>query len=206
MRVCELSASAIEKVLHSNQEKHGAFGSVFPYNKFQLIKLYRVMFSAEVSWQEKVMIYKNKDKQYQMEGKKLKYLCQRCEQLEKSESGSYIDAVVTYQDYPIGIIMKWYQGYEELQKIYPTLSPASKKMVELKIWKRILELEQVGIYPYDLKGKNTLIHPGSLDTVLIDLDDGATKCASLPYKWHKETEKDVLTHYQGMIKELRMVK
>lgn len=202
MRVCELSAQTIEGLFHKGQEGSGAFGTVVPYNRGQLIKLYQTVFCSDLPWQSKIREKIAQDKKYKMEGKKLHYLYHKCAQIEKSRSGSYIDAVATYQDYPIGVIMKWYQEHQELRKIYPTLSPASKKIVELKIWRRVLDLEQVGIYPYDLKGDNVLVHPRNLDTVLIDLDDGATKCDP-SLKWKTESEKDVEKSYQRMISYLR---
>ena len=104
---------------------------------------------------------------------KTNILKQLISHLDKSNS-PLIEGVVMYNGYPIGIIMKNYSEYKELNEIFLELNNDEKIIVRDKIEFLLNDLVKNDIYVRDIKFANFVINKGSLDVKIIDLDDQGT--------------------------------
>ncbi len=92
-------------------------------------------------------------------------------------SNSYsplIKGVIMYGDYPIGVLMEYYIGYEQLNKIINQLDSNSITIIKAKIKFLVYDLINNEIYPRDIKFDNILVNEDTLDVKIIDLDDQET--------------------------------
>ncbi len=83
----------------------------------------------------------------------------------------YINKVLYYRGYKIGIEMNYYKNYLKLSKSLNLLKKDDVKDIIQKISDKLNELYSYNIYPNDLSIDNILINPETHDIILIDLDD-----------------------------------
>lgn len=108
-----------------------------------------------------------------------------------SEIG-YINKVLYYKGYKIGIEMNIHKNYIKLHKAINKLSKDEKEIITQKIDNKLDELINNNIFPIDLSSSNILINLETLDVVLIDLDDIWTRYESDEYFEEKPLIKEGL--------------
>lgn len=201
MEIYEMSGERALQLLHSPKPiGDGAYGWVLPYTDDLLFKLYYSEFYDTINWTTMEQLEKNiEDNKSRFGVKDFRRLKEKCERLELCKNGTYIRGIATYKDYPLGIIMKWYKEHQTFEKLCPILSPEQRKYVLSQAKEQLLELIELGIFATDVKVDNILVHPESLDTVLIDLDDDMTAYRKKCTRAYREM---ALDSYNSMIKTL----
>lgn len=213
MEVYEMSGERVLQFFQSSRGiGQGAYGHVIPFTKDLLFKLYYSEFSQTMRRPtiERLEEEINHNKLW-FGIKDFSELKKKCERLELCKKGTYLRGIVTYKNYPIGVVMKWYKQYRTLERIYCQLLNKEKKYVLSEVKRQLLELLELGIFATDVKEDNVLVHPKNLDTVLIDLDDDMTRYfgaifADEPTSYSKDDLKefrgDVFESYDAMVKNL----
>lgn len=95
--------------------------------------------------------------------------------LELLSQLGYINKVLYYKGYKIGIEMKNYQNYKSLCDAAMYLDMDGIKIIIDIIRLKLDELLTLNIFPRDLTSNNILVDINTLDVVLIDLDDICTR-------------------------------
>lgn len=158
----------------------GSNGIVSIYDETTLAKIHfkaikNSYYSNDLSFvDDEIAEVKSLDKQMEKLGlDKLSILKRLITQLNNSYS-PLIKGIIMYKDYPIGILMEYYIGYEQLNKNVTQLDSDSLIIIREKIKFLLYDLINNEIYPRDIKFDNILINRDTLDVKLIDLDDQET--------------------------------
>ena len=98
--------------------------------------------------------------------------------LENTKS-DIIKGLAVYNDYVVGVVLKYYKNYVSLNDIYSSLNNIQKYVILTKIKMLLNDLIENSVYPTDICNLNNILVSKSKDDVkLVDLDDINTICGS----------------------------
>ena len=180
MNIIEISKQELINFLSNkkNYYDHGAFGILFEYNDSTLLKIY-----YEDIFNTYTTLDSNKLDQeiINININKLEQLKKIYTTLKKTKTNSLIKGIITYNGYPIGILLEYYKNYLKLSIAYKKLNQNAKIKVLSNIKELLNNLFENDIYPTDIKEDNILINPDNLDIKLIDLDGIETQIKNAEY-------------------------
>lgn len=183
MKIINLEKKELSKFLYDDSiiiGKGSSNGIVSIYDDTTLAKIHfkdirNSYYSKNLSFvDDEIAKVKSFDRKMEKLGlNKLSILKRLITQLNNSHS-PLIKGIIMYKDYPIGILMEYYIGYEKLNEYITQLDSNSVIIVEEKIKFLLYDLINNEIYPRDIKYDNILINKDTLDVKIIDLDDQET--------------------------------
>lgn len=184
MKIIEITKEQLIQVLYDESliVGEGSNGIVSKYTEESLVKIYykeilECYLNEDFNDLDMIIEEKKKfEKSFEKIGlDQMAILSNLISHLEQTQS-SYLEGIVTYLGYPIGVLITYFLGYEELDSVFLSMDLESKKNVSNRLKELFLDLHRHDIYPRDVKMSNVLIHRDSLDLKLIDLDDKETVC------------------------------
>ena len=158
---------------------YGCYGIVNKIDDDNCVKLYYKDIFDGFSRKDMDLIDEEIDTRVEIEkyldenDSELSYLENR--KLELLIEKGFIKEVLMYRNYKIGIIMKYYKGYDTLGFVAKLLDKKEKIIVLKKVRKILDDLLKANIFPQDLSIANILVNIKTLDVVFIDLDDSLTR-------------------------------
>lgn len=112
----------------------------------------------------------------------LKKIKEKIIALQNTSSNNLIKAIITYNNYPIGVLLTKYQGYTPLLNIKNTLTNEEKITILRKIKALLEELQNNNIYITNFNETNIIIRKSDHDIKIVNLDTSTTKVKSPEYK------------------------
>lgn len=197
----------LKYLLHSRVIGSGCFGIVVAEDRDTVAKIYvnRVIDSylhrdssrldEEIKKNKEISKYSDDEETRYLEEKKFEYL----------KRIGLLKGVLTYEDYKIGVLLKYYWDYEKLENRFGFLGLSERKEVLKNIKEKLDEMMNNGIYPLDIKENNILIKDDSFNIVFIDLDDELTRWESKAYVLnHPHIKDNCIIKNDEMIKRLEI--
>ncbi len=219
MDVYELSREEINYFLRREEVVgQGVYGIVLPYNDELVIKLYykdfidgyidRNIDTFENNILRNIEVEKIMFESKMIDNRKLEMLVNNFSKLKITKCGDLIQGIVTYKEYPIGILLRNYVCYNKLSDIYNHLLKVDLEWIFGEIKRLLNDLEEYGIYPGDIKEDNVLVKKDGniFDVKIIDLDDVCTRYEEWEYvNDHPHIKKRVIESYNEMKRRLKTV-
>lgn len=112
----------------------------------------------------------------------LKKIKEKMIALQNTSSNNLIKAIITYNNYPIGVLLTKYQDYTPLLNIKNTLTNEEKITILKKIKDLLEELQNNNIYITNFNETNIIIRKSDHDIKIVNLDTSTTKVKSPEYK------------------------
>lgn len=178
----------------------GGFIKLIPYRGDTLLKLYCYSYPKTTKTgsmeqlEEEIALKKEKFKE-----RDLYRLSRKLEQLQNGNQKSSLEGIALFKHYPIGVIKKWNKEYETLENIYSSLLPEEKTRVLEKLKEKIIELEQLGFFPYGITTNTILVNPRTLEIEISNLDEEITSFI----EWDKVRDYQYINNsYNNIVKQL----
>jgi len=215
MEIIEITKEQVIDYLSDKENiiGQGTYGILYKYNDTTLIKLYykdyiyayftldSKIFEEEIEGNLTIINsfkkqgIKNIDKLEEL--KKLHCI------LQLTDCYNLIKGVVTYKNYPVGVLLEYYKDYQTLKEIFFYLSIKEKTIVLEKIKSLIENLMENNIYLEDIKENNIMVNKNTLDVKLIDLDGEQVRIEEKSYvETHPFIKKECTDKCDKMIKRL----
>ena len=156
----------------SNIIYHGSKGFIVEYDDKTLFKLYYrrfyepYIYMSETKFKDEFNYLKRIEKSLNCDS--LANLNYKLDSLKNVENGTY-KGIVTYNNYPIGVLENYYKDYKNLE-CYSDFSYINILKIFDRINEKLIDLYNKGIYPLNIKLSDILIN-SNLDIKLVDLDD-----------------------------------
>lgn len=184
----------------------GFFGIVLEYDDNTLIKLYYKNIERTYEDRNEDLL----DEEIEMKKKHLEEIdgyLEYTSPIEEKKNNllfeiGYLNAVVMYNGYKIGVLLNYYKDYQKIGLLYDKLSNDEKIIVLNNVKKYLEFLISKGIYPNDIWQDNVLVNPENLDVKIIDLDDYMTVIKYNDIVDCHRAEAVVYSSYNKMIKIL----
>ena len=215
MKIIEITKEQIIDYLSDKEIiiGQGAYGILYKYNDTTLIKLYyKHYINTYFTLDSKIF-----DEEIEDNLNAIKILKQfgikhidKIEELKKIHSilqltdcYDLIKGVVTYKNYPVGVLLEYYKDYKTLGDVYFYLSIKEKITVLEKIKSLIESLMENNIYLGDIKENNIMVNKDTLEVKLIDLDGEQVRIEEKSYvETHPFIKKECTDKCDKMIKRL----
>ena len=190
MKIIRISASElIYQCSLKGNIGSGSQGIVNKYNDDTALKIYySYIFNAYETLNSNILIDEiEKLKKIECELNRTRGYIERLKQLKilykklLVTKSPIIKGVAMCYDFPVGLFLQYYNGYETLSKCFDSLRLSDKKIVLGRVKELIDDLMDHDIYPTDLHLDNIIINKETLSVKLIDLDDYKTKIKSKRY-------------------------
>lgn len=191
----------------------GTYGILYKYNDTTLIKLYykdyiytyftldSKIFEKEI--EANLNVIKSLKELGIKHNNKLEKLKKLHCILQLTDCYNLIKGVVTYKNYPVGVLLEYYKDYQTLKEIFFYLSIKEKITVLEKIKSLIESLMENNIYLEDIKENNIMVNKNTLDVKLIDLDGEQVRIEEKSYiEKHPFIKRRCIDDYNHMIKRL----
>lgn len=194
MQILEIDKNTFFSFLTNKDNKcigQGCYGIVSKYNNNTLIKLYykdfietyisRDINELDKEFNTRIEVlniikcnseHKDNDIECDELAKKKEYL------LEKI---GFLKGIVLYRGLKVGILINYYKNFIDLKEIFYVLQTNEQLSLLNKIKEQIIKLNNLNLYPMDLKEDNILVNPKTLDIAFIDLDDLYTRYEEMQY-------------------------
>lgn len=215
MQIIELTSDEVIKYL-SNKENiigQGSYGLLYKYDETTLIKLYykdlidtyfyldSEIFKKEIDNKlQLIEIYKEYGVEYIDKLDELKKLYSI---LQITHCNDLIKGIVTYKNYPIGVLLEYYKDYKTLGEIFFYLSQKEKIIVLEKVKILLENLMDNDIYYKDIKENNIMVNKETLDVKIIDLDGNEVRIEDKSYVYkNPSVKKDCIDYYNSMVRRL----
>jgi len=215
MKVIELTNDEVMDILSAKKEivGKGYYGILSVYDDNTLIKLYyKDIINTYTSLDPQKLDKEINDelqviKTFKELGLEISDRYERIniiyKHLQNTNSNLLIKGIVTYKNYVLGVLLKYYKDYNNLTTTFEKLSHEEQIKVLKRVQYLLNELMENNIYPIDLREDNILINKSNLDVKLIDLDDNEIRIEDKFYiEKHFEIKQGCLDKYNAMEKRL----
>lgn len=215
MKIIKITKEEIINYLSDkeNIKGQGTYGILYKYNDTTLIKLYykdyiNTYFTLDSNiFEKEIEANLNVIETFKQLGikhsDKLEELKKLHSTLQLTDCYDLIKGVVTYKNYPVGVLLEYYKDYMTLKDIFFYLSTKEKTIVLEKIKTLIENLMENNIYLGDIKENNIMVNKETLEVKLIDLDGEQVRIEEKSYvETHPFIKKECTDKCDKMIKRL----
>ncbi len=194
MQILEIDKNTFFNFLTNKNNEcigQGCYGIVSKYNNNTLIKLYYKDFietyiskdinelDKEVNTRIDILNMINYNSKHKDNDKECDELSKKKEHL--LEKNGFLKGIVLYRGLKVGVLINYYKDYIGLKEVFYTLKINEQTALLNGIKEQIMKLNNLNLYPMDLKEDNILVNPKTLNIAFIDLDDLYTRYEETQY-------------------------